>query len=60
MQPQLGRISVKATVNGTGLDAKTANAKINAQLLSAYYNKYTYKNLLLSGTYSGQKNEYQK
>jgi hypothetical protein len=55
MQPQLGKISVKATVNGTGLDAKTANAKINAQLLSAYYNKYTYKNLLLSGTYSGQK-----
>ncbi|MBB6500779.1 translocation/assembly module TamB [Pedobacter cryoconitis] len=55
MQPQLGRISVKATVDGTGLDAKTANAKINAQLLSAYYNKYTYKNLLLSGTYSGQK-----
>jgi len=55
MQPQLGRISVKATVNGTGLDAKTANAKINAQLISAYYNKYTYKNLLLSGSYSGQK-----
>ena len=55
MQPQLGKISVKATVNGTGLDEKTANAKINAQLLSAYYNKYTYKNLLLSGTYSGQK-----
>lgn len=55
MQPQLGRINMKATVNGTGLDAKTANAKINAQLLSAYYNKYTYKNLLLSGTYSGQK-----
>ncbi|MGY0038362.1 hypothetical protein [Pedobacter sp. NJ-S-72] len=55
MQPQLGKISIKATVNGTGLDAKTANAKINAQLLSAYYNKYTYKNLLLSGTYSGQK-----
>ncbi|WP_052496605.1 translocation/assembly module TamB domain-containing protein [Pedobacter lusitanus] len=55
MQPQLGKISVKAIINGTGLDAKTAHAKINAQLLSAYYNKYTYKNLLLSGTYSGQK-----
>jgi len=55
MQPQLGRITVKAKVTGTGLDAKTAAAKINAQLISAYYNKYTYRNLLLSGTYSGQK-----
>jgi hypothetical protein len=55
MQPKLGKITVRATVNGTGLDVKTANAKIKAHLLSAYYNKYTYKNLLLSGTYSRQK-----
>jgi len=55
MQPQLGRITVKANVTGTGLDAKTAAAKINGQLISAYYNKYTYRNLLLSGTYAAQK-----
>ena len=55
MQKTLGRITVKANVAGTGLDAKTAAAKINAQLVSASYNKYTYKNLLLSGTYSGKK-----
>jgi hypothetical protein len=55
MQPQLGRITVKANVTGTGLDAKTAAAKINGQLISAYYNKYTYRNLLLSGTYSNRK-----
>jgi hypothetical protein len=55
MQPQLGRITVKANVTGTGLDAKTAAAKINGQLVSAYYNKYTYRNLLLSGTYAAQK-----
>jgi hypothetical protein len=55
MQPQLGKITVKANVTGTGLDAKTAVAKLNGQLVSAYYNKYTYRNLLLSGTYSGQK-----
>lgn len=55
MQQTLGRITVRANVNGTGTDAKTANAKVNAQLVSAAYNKYTYRNLLLSGTYAAQK-----
>ncbi len=55
MQPTLGRITVKANISGTGIDAKTAAAKVNAQLVSAYYNKYTYRNLLLSGTYAAQK-----
>ncbi|WP_243732553.1 translocation/assembly module TamB domain-containing protein [Pedobacter metabolipauper] len=55
MDTVLGRITAKATVNGTGLDMKTATAKVNAQLISAYYNKYTYRNLFLSGTYSKQK-----
>lgn len=55
MQKTLGRITVKANISGTGLDAKTAAAKVNGQLVSAYYNKYTYRNLLLSGTYKAQK-----
>lgn len=55
MQQTLGRISLKAQVEGTGIDAKTAAAKFNATLISAAYNKYTYKNLLLSGTYAAQK-----
>jgi hypothetical protein len=55
MQKTLGRITVKANVSGTGLDAKTAVAKVNGQLISAAYNKYTYRNLLLSGTYAAQK-----
>lgn len=55
MQKTLGRITVKANVSGTGLDAKTAVAKVNGQLVSAAYNKYTYRNLLLSGTYAAQK-----
>jgi len=54
MQPQLGRITVKANVSGTGLDMKTASAKVDAQLVSAYYNKYTFRDLLLSGTYRKQ------
>ena len=55
MQKTLGRITVRANVSGTGLDAKTAAAKVNAQLVSATYNKYTYRNLLLSGTYAAEK-----
>lgn len=55
MEPQLGRITVKAEISGTGLDARTAAARINAQLLSAYYNNYTYRNLLIKGTYAGKR-----
>lgn len=55
MQPKLGRITAKANVSGTGLDIKKASAKVKAQVISATYNKYTFKDLLLSGTYSGEK-----
>ncbi|WP_432708751.1 translocation/assembly module TamB domain-containing protein [Pedobacter sp.] len=55
MEDQLGRITLKAQVKGTGLDAKTAAADIKANLVSATYNKYTYRNLLLSGTYAKEK-----
>ena len=55
MQPKLGRVSVKADVAGTGLDPKKINAKFNARVLSAFYNKYTYRNLKLAGTYANQK-----
>jgi hypothetical protein len=54
-QPKLGRISARAAVKGTGLDAKTASARLTGQIISAYYNKYTYKNLNISGDYSRQK-----
>ncbi|GGI27017.1 translocation/assembly module TamB domain-containing protein [Pedobacter mendelii] len=54
MQPKLGRVSVKADVVGTGLDPKKINAKFNAKVLNAYYNKYTYRNLSLAGNYSNQ------
>lgn len=54
MQPKLGKITVKADVSGTGLDPKKINARFNAKVLSAYYNQYTYRNLLLAGNYSNQ------
>ncbi|MBB2151752.1 translocation/assembly module TamB domain-containing protein [Pedobacter gandavensis] len=54
-QAQLGKITAKATINGTGLDPKTASLKINGQIINATYNKYTYKNLDINGTYAQQK-----
>jgi len=53
-QATLGRISAKANVTGTGLDPKKINAKFNAKILSASYNKYNYQNLSLNGTYTHQ------
>ncbi|WP_199120422.1 translocation/assembly module TamB domain-containing protein [Pedobacter sp. ASV28] len=53
-QPTLGRVSVKAEVLGTGLDPKKIDAKFNAKVLSAYYNKYNYHNLNLTGSYVNQ------
>lgn len=53
-EPTLGRISAKAVVVGTGLDPKKINAQFNATVLSAYYNKYNYRNLKLSGKYANQ------
>ncbi|MFD0942035.1 translocation/assembly module TamB domain-containing protein [Pedobacter boryungensis] len=53
-QATLGRITAKADVVGTGLDPKKINAKFNAKVLSATYNKYNYRNLSLSGTYANQ------
>lgn len=55
MEPQLGRITMRTNVKGIGLDVKKASATVNGQIISAYYNKYTYRNLNLSGTYKGQK-----
>lgn len=55
MQPKLGRVSAHAHVTGAGLDPKKINAKFNAKVLSAYYNKYTYRNLNMAGTYANQK-----
>ncbi|RZK79524.1 MAG: translocation/assembly module TamB [Pedobacter sp.] len=55
MDSTLGRITAVAKVSGTGLDMKKAAAKVDARVVSAYYNKYTFRNLLLSGTYAGEK-----
>jgi hypothetical protein len=55
MDSTLGRITATASVKGRGLDMKEASASLNARVVSAQYNKYTYKHLLLSGTFEQQK-----
>lgn len=45
----VGKISLKANINGTGLNPKTANATFNSVISKANFNKYTYQNLNLKG-----------
>lgn len=50
----IGRVSMVANVNGTGLDAKRMNAKLKGTIYNAYYNNYTYRNIDLNGTFARQ------
>jgi hypothetical protein len=45
----LGKISLRAKVNGTGLNPKTANATVKAVLEHAQFNHYDYRNLVVDG-----------
>src|SRR5690606_15401071 len=45
----IGRVTLTTTVNGTGLNPKTANAKLRGLLKSAEYNNYTYRDLNFKG-----------
>lgn len=45
----IGKVSLKAKVKGTGLNPQTANAQIDANLIEAQYNSYTYKQLDING-----------
>lgn len=48
----IGKITLKATIKGTGFDPKTATASLKGNILKAYYNKYTYQNVAVNGTIS--------
>ena len=50
----IGRITTRAQVRGQYFDPKKIDATFKAQVLAASYNKYTYKNLILSGSYKKQ------
>ena len=47
--PEVGRLSLKTNIKGTGLDPKSANATISGTIGQLYYNKYNYQNLALQG-----------
>jgi hypothetical protein len=50
-QPQnVGRLTLTAQVNGTGLDPKKASLQFSGNVVKAYVKGYNYQNLKLSGT----------
>ena len=46
----VGKVTLKATVKGSGSNLKTANASLNGTIQKAYYNNYTYQNLSIKGS----------
>ncbi|WP_130733585.1 translocation/assembly module TamB [Flavobacterium sp. J27] len=46
----LGKVSVKTNVKGSSLNPKKANATATIEVLSAKYNDYEYKNIVVDGT----------
>ncbi|HEX8561549.1 MAG TPA: translocation/assembly module TamB domain-containing protein [Flavobacterium sp.] len=45
----IGRVTLTAKVNGTGLNPKTATASVDGRLVQAVFNSYTYHDLALKG-----------
>jgi len=46
-EASLGRITLAANINASGMDAKTFSGTINGKVINAEYNKYNYRNLTL-------------
>ncbi|MDI1317806.1 translocation/assembly module TamB domain-containing protein [Flavobacterium sp.] len=45
----IGKITLKTKIKGTGFDSKTANAMVDATIVKANFNNYTYQHLVLDG-----------
>jgi len=45
----IGKITLKTNIKGTGFNPKTANTVVEATVVKANFNRYTYQNLMLSG-----------
>jgi len=52
-----GPVTLKAEITGHGLDKKTINANLKAEVPQIYLNKYTYHNLNIDGKVTGQEFE---
>ncbi|MEE1899301.1 translocation/assembly module TamB domain-containing protein [Flavobacterium rakeshii] len=51
----IGKLSLKATVKGKGLNMQTASAEVDANVIAAEYNSYLYKDLKVKGTVNNGK-----
>lgn len=47
--PSIGKISLKANVNGIGLNPKTASARVDGFMRKGVFNGYAYQNLTVKG-----------
>jgi hypothetical protein len=45
----IGKITLKATIKGTGLNPKTANAMVDGMIAKVNFKKYTYQNITVKG-----------
>lgn len=45
----IGKVTLNTTIEGSSLDPKRANARANLKIISAIYNNYNYKNLVVNG-----------
>jgi len=52
-----GPVTLKAEINGHGLDKKNISANLKADVPQIYLNKYTYHNLKIDGKVTGQEFE---
>ncbi len=53
--PVLGKISLKADVNGSGFDVDNVNTTIIGKVSSLFFNGYEYKNLQVNGQFQNKK-----
>ncbi|CAM1347324.1 translocation/assembly module TamB domain-containing protein [Tenacibaculum insulae] len=53
--PILGKISLKADVNGSGFNVASVNTTIIGNVSSLEFNKYSYKNLNVNGQFQNKK-----
>jgi hypothetical protein len=51
----LGKISFKGKVNGTGLKAGTLNATLDGEITSLEFNRYSYQHILVNGAVAKKK-----
>ena len=50
-EKEIGKISIKATVDGIGFTQNTINTSLKGDILALDYNNYRYKNILLDGQF---------